>query len=275
MMINSVLFFMGFIVFALMIGSFLTMLTYRFPRMLFQRWQKDCQLFLSEHPETAETETLNLALPCSHCPCCKTPLRWYHNIPLIGFIIQHGRCKHCLSRIPRRYVLIELLAVLLPLACYTHFHLSIAFYASVLFSWCLIVQSFIDIEHQIIPDELTIPMIWIGLVLNMNGVFTDIHAAIIGAIVGYVSLWIFAKLFYLLRKKEGMGHGDFKLFAMLGAWMGWQQLPMILLMSSFLGAVIGLTLLYIRGQDKDTPFPFGPYLAISGWIALLIKNPFF
>lgn len=263
------------ILLSLAIGSFLTMFVYRFPRMLFARWQKECHTFLKEHQTIPSLPNpFNLAFPHSHCPHCQTPLKWFHNVPLLGFMLQKGHCTHCGKSISLDYPLIELLAVLLPLLCYLQFHQSIAFLAATLFSWCLLAQSYIDAKHHMIPDELTLPMVWFGLLINLHHTFTDIQSAIIGAIVGYIVLWLFAKLFYLIRKKEGMGYGDFKLFAMFGAWMGWQSLPFILLLSSFLGAVVGCCLILFKKRRHDVPFAFGPYLALAAWLNLVYgTNP--
>jgi len=271
MMLDNTGFVIGLIViFSLVIGSFLSMLVYRIPIILFRSWYQECQLFLKEYiPKKHQQQTMNIALPRSHCPACEHPLKWYYNIPLLGYIIQRGRCRFCQQRIPLRYPIIEILSVILPLICLWQFGLSFKFYLSVIFSWCIILQSYIDLAHQIIPDQITIPMIWLGLCLNLENTFTDIHSAVIGAVAGYLFLWIFAKLFHLITKKEGMGHGDFKLLSMIGAWVGWQFLPIVILLSSFTGAILGIIILLIKKQHKNTPFPFGPYLAVAGWLTLL------
>lgn len=262
------------IIIGLVVGSFISMLAYRIPIMLFRSWRRDCNEFLSEHAADKDLKKpMNLALPPSHCPHCEHAIKWYHNIPLLGYILQLGKCYYCKKQIPLRYPCIELLAAILPFLCYLQFGFDIHFYLATFLSWVMILQSYIDIEHQIIPDQITLSVLWIGLVANTFGVFTDINSAIIGAIAGYLSLWIFAKLFFLITKKEGMGHGDFKLLAMLGAWLGWQVLPLIILFSSFLGAVVGIAILLINKKDKNTPIPFGPFLAAAGWIVLVYGQP--
>lgn len=258
------------IIFGLIIGSFLTMLVHRMPIMLLQDWYSECQTFLKEYKPTSDK--LNLALPCSHCPHCKTPIHWYHNIPLFGYMMQLGRCQHCHHKISLRYPLIELLAVLLPLLCFIHWGVSTQFYAATVLSWGLIVQSYIDIEHQIIPDQLTIPLLWIGLLVNINDTFTSLEHAVVGAAGGYLVFWLFAKLFHMITRKEGMGHGDFKLLAMFGAWVGWQMLPGIILISSFTGAIVGCINIGLRGKNKNTPIPFGPFIAFAGWISVVYGN---
>lgn len=251
-------------------GSFISMLVYRIPIMLFRSWREDCNVFFAEHPLAKDTKKpMNLAFPCSHCPRCEHALKWYHNIPILGYIMQRGKCYYCKKSIPLRYPFIELLATILPVFCYLQFGFDLPFYFTTFLSWVMLLQSYIDIEHQIIPDQITLPVLWIGLFVNTFGVFTDINSAIIGAISGYLSLWIFAKLFFLITKKEGMGHGDFKLLAMLGAWLGWQVLPIIILLSSLSGAIIGIVILLIKKQGKNTPIPFGPFLALAGWITLI------
>jgi len=262
------------IIIGLVVGSFISMLVYRIPVILFREWRKDCQLFLAEHPAEKDTKKpMNLALPSSHCPHCEQALKWYHNIPIVGYLIQGGRCTHCHKKIPLRYPIIELLATITPIFCYAQFGFTTSFYLTTFLSWIMILQSYIDIEHQIIPDQITLPILWLGLFINTFNVFTDINSAIFGAIAGYLSLWIFAKLFFLITKKEGMGHGDFKLLAMLGAWLGWQVLPLIILMSSLIGAITGIAILLIKKQDKNTPIPFGPFLALAGWITLIYGQP--
>lgn len=250
------------------------MLVYRIPIILFRQWHAECQSFLSEYQNKfANKRKMNIALPRSHCPHCQQTLRWYHNIPLFGYLIQKGKCGFCHTSIAIRYPLIELAAAILPLICFIQFGNTLVFYFSCIFSWALILQTYIDIEHHIIPDQITLPMLWFGLLINLQHTFTDIQSAILGAVIGYLGLWLFARIFQLITKKEGMGHGDFKLLAMLGAWLGWQYLPFVVLLSSSLGAIIGIAILFVQKKHKNTPFAFGPYLAFAGWIVLLFGQP--
>ena len=255
---------------SLMIGSFLNVVIYRLPIMLKRSWRAECLEYL-ELPEEP-TETFNLSLPLSHCPCCKTPIKPYQNIPVFSYLFLKGRCGSCQQPISIRYPCIEALTALLSVIVASHFGYGVEAGFALLLTWLLVALSFIDIDHQLLPDNLTLPTLWLGLFLNLFDVYTSIESSVIGAIAGYLSLWTVFHLFKLVTGKEGMGYGDFKLLGVFGAWLGWQSLPLIILLSSLVGAIIGLSMIVLVKHDKNKPIPFGPYLAIAGWIALLWGN---
>jgi leader peptidase (prepilin peptidase) / N-methyltransferase len=252
----------------LMVGSFLNVVIYRLPVMMNRDWRRDCREFLQLEPEP-ETSSFNLMLPASHCPHCKTPIKVYQNIPVISYLFLGGKCSHCNTHIALRYPLIEAFTGLCSALVAWRFGYSIELLFGLLLTWNLIALSFIDIDHQLLPDTITLPLLWLGLLLSLFSLFADTTSSIIGAIAGYLSLWIVFHLFKLITGKEGMGYGDFKLLALFGAWLGWQFLPMIILLSSLVGAVIGITMVLLAKHDRSTPIPFGPYLAAAGWLALL------
>ena len=272
-------------VFGLLVGSFLNVVIYRLPQMLMAGWRNECKEFLTEdsgltfdednkngsdqEANTIEGKSFNLAFPRSHCPSCKQLIPGWCNIPVISYLILKGKCLRCKTHISGRYPAIELLTGLVTAYAIYAFGLGYPAAAFIGFSWALICLTFIDIDHQLLPDNITLPLLWLGLGLNSFGMFTDLHSAVLGAIFGYLSLWSVYWAFKLLTGKEGMGYGDFKLLAALGAWMGWQQLPTIIILSSFVGAIIGIASIVLSGKDKNKPIPFGPYLAIAGWIAFL------
>lgn len=255
-------------VIGVLIGSFLNLVIYRLPIMMQRQWRQECQSFL----ELATTDTgqrFNLALPASHCPHCKTPIKAYDNIPLISFCLLAGKCRHCNTAISIRYPLIELFTGVSSALIAWRFGFSVAMVFALLLTWCLIAQSFIDIDHQLLADSISLPMLWLGLLLSVFSVYTNSHDSIIGAIGGYLSLWSVYQLFKLATGKEGMGYGDFKLLAMLGAWLGWQYLPLIILLSSVVGAMIGVSMVLMKSHKLSQAIPFGPYLAAAGWLALI------
>lgn len=260
-------------VFGALIGSFLNVVIYRTPLTLLTGWRKECETFLRENTdvdlpeETAEDKSFNLAFPASHCPSCKKPIPAWCNIPILSYLMLKGKCLHCKTPISLRYPFVELLTAGVTAFIYIAYSLSYEALAVMLFSWVLIALIFIDIDHQLLPDNMTLPLLWLGLVLNSVTMFTDLKSALYGAVFGYLSLWSVYWLFKLVTGKEGMGFGDFKLLAALGAWMGWQQLPLIIILSSLVGAILGILNIVLSGKDKNTPIPFGPYLAIAGWIA--------
>jgi len=271
-------FFLGSVfVLGLMVGSFLNVVILRLPKMMVLDWQAQCREYLEQQPET-ETETLSLSKPASSCPHCGHSIRFYENIPVLSWLLLRGKCSSCKSPVSIRYPLIELLTGLLSVAVAWHFGFGWQALAALCLTWALIALSVIDIEHQLLPDSITLPFLWFGLVLSLFPVFADMRAALIGAMAGYLSLWLVYQAFKLVTGKEGMGFGDFKLLALLGAWLGWQALPIVILLSSLVGAVVGVILLTVQGRDRQTPIPFGPYLAAAGWIALLwgeqIKNAY-
>lgn len=213
--------------------------------------------------------TFNLCYPASHCPQCQHSIAWFDNIPILSYLGLRGKCRHCLQNISFRYPLVESLTAFLSVLIAIRFGWNPATAAGLLLLWILIAVTFIDIDHTLIPDNLTLPGIWLGLFINVFDVFQNASSAILGAIGGYLILWSVYWIFKWITQKEGLGYGDFKLLAMLGAWLGWQMLPLIVLISSFMGAVFGISWIFFKQKDKNTPIPFGPFLAIAGFIALL------
>ena len=256
------------IVIGLAFGSFLNVVIYRLPIMLEQEWRAQCSEFLALE-KTEATEKFSLAIPASSCPQCGHKIRFWENIPLISYLILKGRCSACQSHISLEYPLIEAITAVLSVVVAHHFGVSWQTVAALVLTWSLITLTMIDFHKQLLPDNITMPLLWLGIVCNMFGLFTDLQSSVIGAIAGYLSLWLVYHLFRLLTGKEGMGFGDFKLLAVLGAWMGWKLLPVIIVMSSFVGAIIGISMILIIRHDKNIPIPFGPYLAIAGWISLI------
>jgi len=252
----------------LLVGSFLNVLIYRLPAMMQRDWREQAREIL-ELPAEPQTATFNLVLPNSTCPHCAHEIKPWENIPLISYLFLRGKCSSCKAPISLRYPLVELTCGLLSAFIAWHFGFTWQAGAMLLLTWGLLAMSFIDVDHQLLPDSLVLPLLWLGLIANIFGLFTSLEDALWGAIAGYLSLWSVYWLFKLVTGKEGMGYGDFKLLAMLGAWGGWQVLPLTILLSSLVGAVLGLIMLRLRNAETSTPIPFGPYLAIAGWIALL------
>ncbi len=230
------------------------------------------QLPRAMHGAIAEEEPFNLTFPLSRCPGCNTPIKPYQNIPVISYLFLKGQCATCGCRISMRYPIIEALTAVSSIIVAWHFGYTPQAAFALLLTWSLIALIFIDIDHQLLPDSITLPMLWLGLCLSLFNVFADAHASIIGAVAGYLALWAVFHLFKLATGKEGMGYGDFKLLALFGAWLGWQYLPIIILLSSLVGAVIGVGMIIFVKHDHNIPIPFGPYLAAAGWIALLWGN---
>ncbi|MGW8311410.1 MAG: prepilin peptidase, partial [Thiogranum sp.] len=239
------------------------------PIMMEREWRSQAHDYLEIEQPIEQEASLTLARPRSRCPHCGHTIRFYENIPILSYLWLRGKCSGCGTRISPRYPLIELLTGVLSAIVAWHFGFGWQAGAALVLTWALIALSMIDIDHQLLPDSITLPFLWLGLVLSLFPVFADVRASLIGAIAGYLSLWSVYQLFKLLTGKEGMGFGDFKLLALLGAWMGWQSLPMIVLLSSAVGAVLGGAMIAIQGRGRHQPIPFGPYLAIAGWIALL------
>jgi len=263
------LFLIGVVcILGLLVGSFLNVVIYRLPVMMQADWRRECQEYLQLPPDEAVAE-LNLMLPASHCPSCKTEIKAYQNIPVISYLLLGGKCGHCGVRIAVRYPLIEAFTGLCSAVVAWHFGYGWALAFALPLTWSLIALSFIDIDQQLLPDSITLPMLWLGLLLSMFDIYTNSHDAIIGAIAGYLSLWSVYQLFKLLTGKEGMGYGDFKLLALFGAWLGWQCLPLIILLSSLVGAIVGIAMIVFGKRDAGKPIPFGPYLAMAGWLAML------
>lgn len=253
----------------LIIGSFLNVVILRVPRMLEIEWQQQAREILEPDREHAPPATYNLILPHSHCPNCKTEIKPWQNIPVISYLLLRGRCGNCKEPISLRYPAIELLTAGLSMLVAWQMGFSLATAGMLVLTWALVCLSMIDADTQLLPDIIVLPLLWLGLILNSFGVYTDLNTALWGAVAGYLSLWSVYWLFKLVTGKEGMGYGDFKLLAMLGAWGGWQVLPLTILLSSLVGAILGLIILKARGANNSTPLPFGPYLAIAGWIALI------
>ena len=255
----------------LLIGSFLNVVIYRLPQTLFADWRNQCREFIAqekgEEVEANKQEIFNIAVPRSHCPSCKAPVHAWQNIPLLSYALLRGKCANCKVHISLRYPIIELITGLLTAFIAYQYGLTLTALLVAVFTWSLLVLTMIDVDHQLLPDNITIPLVWLGLLANAFGLFTDLNTALFGAVFGYLSLWSVYWLFKLITGKEGMGFGDFKLLAALGAWMGWEMLPAIIILSSMVGAIIGIAGILIYGKDKNKPIPFGPYLAIAGWIA--------
>ncbi|MGY2280239.1 prepilin peptidase [Pseudomonas monsensis] len=252
----------------LVVGSFLNVLVWRLPKMLERDWRQQAQDVLGL-PGESPLPTYNLMLPHSECPHCAHRIRAWENIPLVSYLYLRGRCSACGGSISKRYPLTELACGLL--SAFIAWHLGFGWPAALLIvlTWGLLTMSLIDTEHQLLPDVLVLPLMWLGLIVNSFSLFVPLHDALWGAVAGYLALWSVFWLFKLLTGKDGIGHGDFKLLALLGAWGGWQILPLTILLSSLVGAIVGVILLRLRDEKTSTPIPFGPYLAIAGWIALL------
>lgn len=258
----------GAAILGLLVGSFLNVVIYRVPKMLDRDWREQCCELLGQGSPESEP-TFNLVTPNSTCPHCGHAIRPWENIPVVSYLFLRGKCSACRGPISLRYPIIELVTGLLSLFVVYHFGVNTTGLAVLVLTWSLIALTMIDIDTQLLPDNITLPLLWLGLIANHFGMFVSLGDALWGAIAGYLSLWTVYWLFKIVTGKEGMGFGDFKLLAALGAWMGWQMLPIIVLMSSLVGAVIGISMIVLRGRDRNIPIPFGPYLAIAGWLTLL------
>lgn len=266
----------------LIIGSFLNVVIVRLPQMLEARWQTDARavlddvqgkLQLASTNSAAPTQPFNLAWPGSHCPACRAPIRPQHNVPLLSWLWLRGRCADCSAPISMRYPLVELLSATAAALAIAHFGATTTGLAAAALSFGLIALTMIDLETLLLPDELTLPLLWVGLLVNLEGRFAPLHEAVIGAATGYLSLWIVYHGFRLATGKEGMGYGDFKLLGGLGAWFGWSKIPSLLLLASGVGAVVGLILIFSGRQGREVPIPFGPYLAGAGIAVLYLGEP--
>lgn len=254
--------------FGLIIGSFLNVVIYRLPQILEQDWKNQAQIILEPDGVIPDTRTFNLIFPNSHCPSCEHKIKPWENIPVISYLFLRGKCSSCGIHISIRYPLIETLTAVITCIVLSKFGLTSASLFALVLSWCLVCLAMIDYDHQILPDNITLPLLWLGLIANSFNVLVDLRDAFWGAIAGYMVLWLLYWAFKLVTGKEGMGYGDFKLLALLGAWMGWQALPTIVILSSLSGAIIGGILIYF-GRDRQQPISFGPYLAIAGWVTLI------
>ncbi|WP_416306108.1 prepilin peptidase [Neptunicella sp. SCSIO 80796] len=266
---NSAFFLSMLFILGLLVGSFLNVVIHRLPIMLERGWQREFQqYFQSDEPQPAE-ETYNIITPRSRCPKCQSEITALQNIPVVSWLVLGGKCKQCKTPISPRYPIVELITGLVSVLVGWQFGFSSACTLALIFSWCMIALTAIDIDKMLLPDQICLPLLWLGLLTSINSVFVNSTDALIGAAVGYLSLWSLYWAFKLLTGKEGMGYGDFKLLAAIGAFVGWQQLPIVIVLSSFVGAVIGIVHLKMQGKDQSQPIPFGPYLAIAGWITLL------
>ena len=259
------------LVLGLMVGSFLNVVIYRLPLIMQREWQEQCAELRGE--TLPPQERFNLAVPRSRCPKCGHMISALENIPVISWLVLRGRCRGCKAPISARYPLIEALCGLLSAYAGWKFGFNLAGAGALLFVWSMIALTFIDFDTQLLPDDITLPLLWAGLMLNLGGNFTDLKSAVIGAVAGYLALWCVYWGFKLATGKEGMGYGDFKLLAAIGAWFGWQMLPMTILLSSIVGAIIGISLIVFTKHGRNTPIPFGPYLASAGIIALFWGKP--
>ena len=270
---NPVALSISLVVLGLLIGSFLNVVILRLPIMMFRGWKEECQGMeeeLPDHPAIKDlSKPFNLVSPASHCPSCGAAVKPWMNIPVISWLLLRGKCASCGTRIGLRYPLVELTTALLSAVLLLKFQWGWELAAMLVFTWLLITMSVIDIDHKILPDTLTIGLLWIGLLVNTQGMFTDLQSAVYGAALGYGVLWAFFWIFKLLTGKDGMGFGDFKLLAALGAWLGFQSLLTIIILSSVVGTVVGIAGIIALGRDRQLPIPFGPYLAMAGWIAAM------
>lgn len=255
----------------LLVGSFLNVVIHRLPKMMEREWNEQCAE-LNGHPPTP-TPTYNLTLPRSACPHCGHAITALENIPVLSYLFLRGQCSGCGAKISARYPIVESVSGLLSAYAAWHFGFGLAGLAAIVLIWALIALTFIDFDTQLLPDSITLPLLWLGLLLNLNGAFTSLPNAVIGAAAGYLILWSVYWAFKLTTGKEGMGFGDFKLLAALGAWLGWSMLPLMILLSSLVGAVVGIALIVFTQQGRNIPIPFGPYLAGGGLIALFWGQP--
>jgi len=262
-------------IFGILVGSFLNVVILRYPRLLKHHWaiqSRDYLIKVGDLPSGSkpiDTVPPGITHPRSHCRQCKTQLKAWQNIPLLSFILLAGKCAKCKTPIALRYPLVELLTGVLTAAVVYHFGWSLQSLYGALLTWVLVALSFIDFDHQLLPDDIVLPTLWIGLASSLVPVFTNPVDAVIGAIIGYCFLWLVFQAFKLVTGKEGMGYGDFKLLALLGAWLGWQLLPQIILISTVLGSILGIGLIITKRANRNNTIPFGPYIAIAGWIAML------
>ncbi|MDO2948252.1 prepilin peptidase [Aeromonas simiae] len=263
------LYFILIALFSLLIGSFLNVVIYRLPIMMERQWQSEYQDYFHPEQEAPSLPRFNLMLPRSACPHCGHAITALENIPIISWLVLRGRCRGCQAPISPRYPMVEATTALLSLLVAWQLPAGLPLLAGLLITWTLIALTLIDLDKMLLPDELTLPLLWVGLLINLGGTLASLEDAVIGAVAGYLLLWSLYWAFKLLTGKEGMGYGDFKLLAALGACLGWQKLPLILMLSALLGALVGILLIVLRRHEQGKPIPFGPYLALAGWVALL------
>ncbi|HXZ55041.1 MAG TPA: A24 family peptidase [Burkholderiales bacterium] len=252
----------------LVVGSFLNVVIHRLPKMMERAWKEECAELENPAARPKPTEKYNLFVPRSACPACGHGITAIENIPVVSWTLLRGRCSACKARISPRYPVVELLGGAAAAWSAVRFGVTPAAVGAMIFLWCMIAASVIDFDTQLLPDSITLPLLWLGLLLNAGGVFTDLHSAVVGAAAGYLVLWSVYWLFKLVTGKEGMGYGDFKLLAAIGAWCGWQMLPITIILSSFIGAAVGIALMIFARHGRNVPMPFGPYLSAAGIVAL-------
>ena len=266
---NAPLFLTGVFVFGLLIGSFLNVVILRVPESMFYEWRVQCVDLLEIKDHELGNKPPNILWNRSRCPNCRHSITAIENIPVLSYLFLRGKCSSCGQKISARYPFVELTTGVLFLVTAIHFGPGIQLLAALVLTGFLVALTGIDVDHQLLPDTLTLPLLWMGLALSLFDVFVDPFTSILGALAGYLSLWTIFQLFKLLTGKEGMGYGDFKLLGALGAWMGWQMLPLIILLSSLVGAVTGIILMGLHKHKSGQPMPFGPFIAAAGWIALI------
>jgi len=266
---SDLIFYVTVSLFSLLVGSFLNVVVYRLPIILQQGWRQECLVFLEQEEQTENSSTFSLSHPRSHCPSCKHPVSAIENVPVLSYLFLRGRCKSCKTTISLRYPLVELVTAILSVLIAVKFGVTLQTCSALLLTWTLICLTLIDADTQFLPDNITLPLLWFALFISLFNVFISTETAVIGALSGYLSLWSVFWLFKLATGKEGMGYGDFKLLAAIGAFLGWEMLPLVIILSAFVGAIIGIALISIKGRDKSTPIPFGPYLSIAAFIALI------
>lgn len=255
--------------FGLVVGSFLNVVVARLPKMMERQWRQECRALLELQSANVGNGEFSLIRPRSRCPECGHAIPAWENIPVLSFLILRGRCSACRTPISLRYPLIETLSGMLSVVVAWRFGFSAQVLPALFLTWTLIALSAIDLDTQLLFDNITLPLLWAGLICNMFGIYTNVYASLIGAVAGYLILWCVYWLFRILTGKEGMGYGDFKLLAALGAWTGYQMLPLIIIVASLIGAMVGIGLILLKGHERNRPIPFGPYLAGAGWVALL------
>jgi len=265
---QPVLFLGTLFVLGSVVGSFLNVVIYRLPVMMQREWRHDCLEFLEQAQDT-EVEKFNLSVPRSRCGSCGYQITVLENIPIISYLVLGGKCSSCRASISPQYPLVEVFTGIVSVIIGWHFGVSVQTLAALFLTWCLIAASGIDIGHKLLPDSITLPVLWLGILLSLFDVFVSLEDSVIGAMAGYMSLWTVFILFKIVTGKEGMGHGDFKLLAMLGAWLGWMPLFVVILTSSLVGAAVGISMILLKKTERGTQIPFGPYLAAAGWITLL------
>jgi leader peptidase (prepilin peptidase)/N-methyltransferase len=257
---------------ALCVGSFLNVVIYRLPVMLERQWEAEARTVLEGREPTPEQVPFNLMTPRSRCPSCRAPVLAWQNVPVVSWLVLRGRCASCGTPISARYPLVELLTAFLSLAVLALFGYTWLALAALVFTWMLVALTFIDYDTQLLPDQLTLPLLWVGLVTNLLGGFTDLESAVVGAVAGYLFLWSTFWGFKLITGKEGMGYGDFKLLAAIGAWLGWQVLPATVLIAAAVGLLYAVLTAATGSRESTQPIPFGPFLAVAGWVCLVERD---